>query len=113
MQQLGSDAGATRVRRDPEAADVVVSRVGFRIPAGRSDVDQAGIHAAARAAFDTTPDKLSAQQAALLASVLPNPKARNAARPTAAMRRRAAQIVQGAETIRQDGRADCFQIRGG
>lgn len=72
-----------------------------------------GIHAAAKAAFDTTPERLSAQQAALLASVLPDPKRRSAARPSAAMRKRAAQIQRGAETIRQDGRADCFQPRGG
>ena len=68
-----------------------------------------GIGAAARQAFGTTPDKLTAEQASLLAAVLPNPKQRSAAKPTAALRKRAASIRDGAETIAADGRAVCFE----
>jgi monofunctional glycosyltransferase len=68
-----------------------------------------GVAAAAAHYFKTTPDKLTAQQAARLAMVLPSPKTRNAARPTEAQRRRTAQIMDGAETILRDGRAACFQ----
>lgn len=68
-----------------------------------------GINAAAFHYFRTSPDKLSARQAALLAAVLPDPKRRSASRPSASLSRRANQIVDGAETIRADGRADCFE----
>jgi monofunctional biosynthetic peptidoglycan transglycosylase len=67
-----------------------------------------GIHAAAQAAFGVTPDKLTADQAARLAAVLPNPKERSAARPTPFLRKRAAAIRDGAATIAEDGRAACF-----
>ncbi|WP_076367208.1 monofunctional biosynthetic peptidoglycan transglycosylase [Phaeovulum vinaykumarii] len=67
-----------------------------------------GINAAAFRYFRTSPDRLTAEQAALLASVLPAPKARNAARPNDFMRRRAAAIADGAATIAADGRARCF-----
>lgn len=70
-----------------------------------------GIAAAAEKSFRTTPDKLTAQQAALLAAVLPNPKERNAAKPTRFLTRRANAIRDGAETIRVDGRAACFEAR--
>ena len=56
-----------------------------------------GIRAAAQHHFGTTPDKLSARQAAALASVLPNPK--NRAAKTGSNRARA--IADGAETIRR------------
>lgn len=68
-----------------------------------------GVEAAARHYFGVGPEALSAVQAARLAAVLPNPKARNAARPSAGLRRRAAQIMDGAATIRRDGRAACFE----
>lgn len=68
-----------------------------------------GVEAAARHYFRVGPEDLSALQAARLAAVLPNPKARDAARPTSALRRRAASIRDGAETIRRDGRAACFE----
>lgn len=68
-----------------------------------------GVEAAARHYFGVGPEALSAVQAARLAAVLPNPKARNAARPTASLRKRAASILDGAETIRRDGRAACFE----
>ncbi len=68
-----------------------------------------GIEAASRHYFGIGPDRLSARQAALLASVLPSPKKRNAARPTSFLDRRARAIQSGAATIAADGRADCFQ----
>lgn len=68
-----------------------------------------GVGAAAEVFFKTTPDKLSAQQAALIAAALPSPKTRSPAKPTAAMKKRAAQIRDGAATIRADGRAGCFE----
>jgi monofunctional biosynthetic peptidoglycan transglycosylase len=68
-----------------------------------------GVEAAARHYFGVGPGKLSAQQAAQLAAVLPSPKSRSASKPTPLLRRRAAQIAQGAATIRADGRAACFE----
>lgn len=59
--------------------------------------------------FNTGPAKLSALQTARLAAVLPNPKGRSASAPTPQLRKRTRQIISGAETINQDGRADCFQ----
>lgn len=67
-----------------------------------------GVGAAARHYFGTTPDALSARQAALLAAVLPNPKGRSAARPDDFTARRATSIIDGAATILADGRAACF-----
>ncbi len=67
-----------------------------------------GIDAAARHHFGTTPDRLTAPQAAALASVLPAPKSRRP-RPGSG---RARAIADGAETIRRDGRAACFQATG-
>lgn len=72
-----------------------------------------GIDAAAREIFGTTPDRLTTGQAARLAAVLPNPKERDAARLSPALRARAAQIADGAATIAADGRAACFQRKGG
>ncbi len=69
-----------------------------------------GIDAAAREIWGTTPDRLTARQAARLAAVLPNPKERDAANPDATTRRRAAQIIDGAATIAADGRDGCFRI---
>ncbi|MGP6086826.1 monofunctional biosynthetic peptidoglycan transglycosylase [Antarctobacter jejuensis] len=68
-----------------------------------------GVHAAARHYFGVAPDRLSARQAALLASVLPNPKVREANKPSATLNRRAASIMDGAALIDTDGRAACFQ----
>ncbi|HRO13647.1 MAG TPA: monofunctional biosynthetic peptidoglycan transglycosylase [Paracoccus sp. (in: a-proteobacteria)] len=64
-----------------------------------------GIHAAAHHHFGTTPDRLTRGQAAALAAVLPAPKSR-APRVGSA---RARAIADGAETIRRDGRAACFE----
>ncbi|MFQ3348189.1 MAG: monofunctional biosynthetic peptidoglycan transglycosylase [Paracoccaceae bacterium] len=68
-----------------------------------------GIEAAAEHYFGISAAKLSSLQAARLAAVLPNPKERNAVKPTTFLRKRTAKIIQGAETINQDGRAACFQ----
>jgi monofunctional biosynthetic peptidoglycan transglycosylase len=68
-----------------------------------------GVEAAAVHYFGVQARELSAVQAARLAAVLPNPKGRSASQPTSALRNRAAGIMDGAETIRADGRADCFE----
>ncbi|PIE07893.1 MAG: monofunctional biosynthetic peptidoglycan transglycosylase [Rhodobacterales bacterium] len=68
-----------------------------------------GIEAAAQHHFGIAASGLSAMQAARLAAVLPDPKGRSAVRPTPFLRRRAASIRDGAETIRRDGRAACFE----
>ncbi|MEL6204170.1 MAG: monofunctional biosynthetic peptidoglycan transglycosylase [Pseudomonadota bacterium] len=67
-----------------------------------------GVEAAAQDYFGVSAANLSATQAARLASVLPNPKVRDAANPTSWLRGRAASIADGAATIEVDGRADCF-----
>ncbi|MDU8927991.1 monofunctional biosynthetic peptidoglycan transglycosylase [Alisedimentitalea sp. MJ-SS2] len=68
-----------------------------------------GVEAASRHYFGVAPDRLSKLQAARLAAVLPNPKARSASKPSAIIARRARLIMDGAQTIRRDGRADCFE----
>ncbi|WP_294230152.1 monofunctional biosynthetic peptidoglycan transglycosylase [uncultured Shimia sp.] len=67
-----------------------------------------GIEAAARHYFGVGPENLTAVQAARLAAVLPNPKERSASKPSAALRRRASAILDGAATIRGESRAACF-----
>ena len=68
-----------------------------------------GIEAAAHHYFGVSPDKLSAVQAARLAMVLPDPKGRSASKPTPGLRNRSASILDGAATIRRDGRSSCFE----
>jgi len=68
-----------------------------------------GIEAAAVHYFGVKARDLSPVQAARLAAVLPSPKRRSASEPTAALRNRAASILDGAATIRIDGRAGCFE----
>lgn len=68
-----------------------------------------GVQAAAQHYFGVNAADLTATQAARLAAILPAPKERSAANPGPFTRNRAAQIVQGAETIAADGRAACFQ----
>ena len=68
-----------------------------------------GVEAAARHYFNVGPEALTSRQASQLAAVLPNPKQRSASRPTANLKKRAAQIRSGAATIKADGRARCFQ----
>jgi monofunctional biosynthetic peptidoglycan transglycosylase len=67
-----------------------------------------GIEAAARHYFGVSAAELSARQAARLAAVLPSPKTRDPTNLSPALRDRAAQIESGADTIRADGRARCF-----
>lgn len=68
-----------------------------------------GVGAAAPHYFGVSADQLSPLQAARLAAILPAPKSRSASRPTAATRRKTARIMDGAATIRRDGRAACFE----
>ena len=68
-----------------------------------------GIEAAARHYFDSAAADLRPAQAARLAALLPAPKSRDAARPGAWLRQRAAAILDGAATIDRDGRAECFE----
>ncbi|QFT58077.1 Penicillin-binding protein 2D [Sulfitobacter sp. THAF37] len=68
-----------------------------------------GVEAAARHYFGVSAADLSATQAARLAAILPSPKKRSASRPGDFVVRRARQIRDGAATIRNDGRAACFE----
>jgi monofunctional biosynthetic peptidoglycan transglycosylase len=68
-----------------------------------------GAEAASRAYFGVGPEELTPKQAAQLAAVLPAPKLRSAGNPGPFVKRRAAQIVDGAATIRADGRSACFE----
>ena len=68
-----------------------------------------GVQAAAQHYFGVDARDLSDLQAARLAAVLPNPKEYDAGKPGPFVRKRANQILSGAETIAADGRAACFQ----
>ena len=67
-----------------------------------------GAEAAAQHHFGVSAAELSPIQAARLAAVLPAPQDRSAIAPTPWLERRAASILDGAETIRADGRDGCF-----
>ncbi|MBA3911045.1 MAG: monofunctional biosynthetic peptidoglycan transglycosylase [Rhodobacter sp.] len=68
-----------------------------------------GIQAAAQYHFGVDAKDLTAEQAARLAAVLPDPKEYDAGEPGPYVRRRAGQIRSGAETIAADGRSACFE----
>lgn len=68
-----------------------------------------GVQAASQHYFGVDAADLSAVQAARLASVLPNPKDRDAGNLTSRQRKRSAAILDGAATIAADGRAACFE----
>ena len=68
-----------------------------------------GVEAASRHYFGIGSEALSATQAARLAAILPSPKTRSASRPSNYIRKRASQIIDGAATIRADGRSACFE----
>lgn len=68
-----------------------------------------GVQAAAQHYFGVDAADLTPLQAARLAAVLPDPKGRDAAKPGSYTRRQAAKYVDGAETLRVDGRAACFE----
>ena len=67
-----------------------------------------GAEAAARHHFGVAASELTPIQAARLAAVLPAPQRRSASDPTQFVRDRAAAILDGAATIRADGRDSCF-----
>jgi monofunctional biosynthetic peptidoglycan transglycosylase len=66
-----------------------------------------GAEAAARHYFGVSAADLSLTQSARLAAILPNPRQRSAARPSARTAKRARAIADGAETLRLQGRAVC------
>ena len=68
-----------------------------------------GVQAAARHYFNVNARDLSALQAARLAAILPDPKARSASNPSNFVRNRTRSIISGAETIGADGRDRCFR----
>jgi monofunctional glycosyltransferase len=68
-----------------------------------------GVEAAAQHYFGVSAAKLSPPQAALIAAALPDPKGRNPGRPSGFLRARARAALDGAATIRTDGRAACFE----
>lgn len=68
-----------------------------------------GVQAAAQHYFGVDAGELTAVQAARLAAVLPDPKGRSAGKPSSFVRKRAGQILGGAETIAADGRSGCFE----
>ena len=67
-----------------------------------------GVDAAAHHYFGVSPKDLTATQSARLAAILPNPKGRSAKNPSSFVRKRSSSIRDGAATIRNDGRASCF-----
>lgn len=70
-----------------------------------------GAAAGAQHYFGSAPDRISATQAARLASILPSPKTRSASKPSRFIRNKTARVMSGAGTILADGRADCFTKR--
>jgi monofunctional biosynthetic peptidoglycan transglycosylase len=68
-----------------------------------------GVAAAAEHYFGVGPENLTPAQAARLAAALPAPKERAPDAPSDWLRTRAASILDGAATIRRDGRADCLE----
>ncbi|MFT5869406.1 MAG: monofunctional biosynthetic peptidoglycan transglycosylase [Paracoccaceae bacterium] len=67
-----------------------------------------GAEAAAQHYFGVSAANLSDVQSARLAAILPNPQGRSASNPSSQTRNRTAQILDGAATIRADGRDSCF-----
>lgn len=67
-----------------------------------------GVEAAAQHYWGVGADDLGPQRAARLMAVLPDPRGRSPVSGSSFIVRRGAQIQKGAETIRVDGRADCF-----
>ncbi|WP_375372105.1 MULTISPECIES: monofunctional biosynthetic peptidoglycan transglycosylase [Pseudooceanicola] len=68
-----------------------------------------GVEAGAMHYFGVHAAQLNATQAARLAAILPSPQAWSASHPTNYVLRRSRQIIDGAATIRRDGRAACFE----
>lgn len=68
-----------------------------------------GVQAAARHYFDVDAADLTPIQAARLAVILPSPKRRDPTNLGGALRRKMAQVMDGAQVIAQDGRSACFE----
>lgn len=68
-----------------------------------------GVEAAAQRNFGVSAANMTPTHAARIAAILPAPRKRSVTDPSVFTRRRAAAILQGAATIRADGRADCFE----
>ncbi|MGB5870051.1 MAG: monofunctional biosynthetic peptidoglycan transglycosylase [Albidovulum sp.] len=68
-----------------------------------------GVDAAARHYFGVSAARLTPDQAARIAAILPDPKGRDPSKNSGYMRKRAVQIRSGADTILADGRAACFE----
>lgn len=68
-----------------------------------------GVAAASQHYYGVSAAELTSAQAARLAVLLPNPKARAPHNLSAALQRRASIVADGAETIRRDGRSACFE----
>ncbi len=68
-----------------------------------------GVEAAAQHYYGTSAAALDPGQAARLAVLLPNPKARAPDNLSVGLQQHAARIADGAETIRRDGRSACFE----
>ncbi|MEM9715931.1 MAG: monofunctional biosynthetic peptidoglycan transglycosylase [Pseudomonadota bacterium] len=68
-----------------------------------------GVEAGAQHYFGVSAADLSDLQAARLASILPDPKDRSASRPGPFTVKKAKRVMDGAATIKQDGRAECFE----
>ncbi|RLK03724.1 monofunctional biosynthetic peptidoglycan transglycosylase [Ruegeria conchae] len=68
-----------------------------------------GVEAAAQKYYGVSAAKMSPVQAARIAAILPSPRNRSVTDPSVRTRRRAASILDGAATIRADGRAKCFE----
>lgn len=67
-----------------------------------------GVQAAAQHHFKTDAARVTAQQAARLMTVLPDPRDRSPVSGSRYVARRGLAIQRGAETLRQDGRGACF-----
>ncbi|WP_299669475.1 monofunctional biosynthetic peptidoglycan transglycosylase [uncultured Ruegeria sp.] len=68
-----------------------------------------GVEAAAQKYYGVSAAKMSPVQASRIAAILPSPRKRSVTDPSVRTRRRAASILDGAATIRADGRAECFE----
>ncbi len=68
-----------------------------------------GVEAAAQRNFGVSAANMTPTQAGRIAAILPSPRNRSVTDPSVFTRRRAAAILEGAATIRADGRADCFE----
>ncbi|MDX1743966.1 MAG: monofunctional biosynthetic peptidoglycan transglycosylase [Ruegeria sp.] len=68
-----------------------------------------GVEAAAQRNFNVSAAQLTPVQAARIAAILPSPRNRSVTDPSVRTRRRAAAILDGAATIRADGRSNCFE----